>query len=216
LPGLNLPTGSGGAAGMTAAAPIVTPGTVNAGVPAATGATPALPSSAASAVQQISLGLAQAFTTQNAIMITVPPRDLTTTTFSSAIPLDWKRLQATQGKQGDVVLLDGDVVYIPTTPTLVLIAGAVQNQGPIRYQPGMRIADAINQGGGPGKDAVLRSAIVIHANGQTVHVGPKDAVQPGDIIIVPTQYIIQEAHDQSALERILSSLANAALFFRLF
>ena len=221
--GLQLPTGPGGAAAMLAppAAPLVTPATPTAGVIPASGAAPltaapAAGSVASSAVQQVTLGLAQAFSTQNAIMIAVPPRDLTTTTFSTAIPLDWKRLQASQGKDGDIILFDGDVVYIPTTPTLVYVAGAVQNQGALRFREGMRVVDATEESGGLGKDAVLHSAIVIHANGQVDHVTPKDKLAPGDIVIVPTQYIIQKAREQSGAERVLTALANAALFFRLF
>jgi hypothetical protein len=170
----------------------------------------------AAMLEQVTLGLAQAFSTQNAVTIVVPPRALVNTTFSSAIPLDWHRLQASQGKQGDVVLQDGDVIYIPTTSNLVLVAGAVQNQGPIRYQPGMRMRDAVEQAGGVGTDAVLHAAIVIHLNGQTLRVSMTDMVEPGDIIIVPTKYITQKSRDQSALERALATVANAALFFRLF
>jgi hypothetical protein len=206
---------------LAAAAPLVTPATAAAGIVPASGAVPtaAVPaagSAAAAAIQQVTLGMAQAFTTQNAVMIAVPPRDLTTATFSTAIPLDWKLLQDSQGKQGDIVLMNGDVIYIPTTPTLVLVAGAVENQGPIRYCPGMRVSDAIRESGGVGKDAVLHSAIIIHINGQVDHAMPKDRVAPGDIIIVPTQYIIQKAREQSGAERVLTALANAALFFRLF
>lgn len=194
---------------VTAASPTVspTPAPSTSAVPPPAGVSPAVQ-------QQVTLGLAQALTTQNAVTVVVPPRNLSGTVFASAVPIDWHRLQASQGKQGDVVLQDGDVVYIPTTPTTVLVAGAVQVQGAIRYQPGMRIRDALDQAGGLGKDAVLHSAIVIRANGQTLHVNTKDAVQPGDIIIVPTQYIIQKAGSQSAIERILSALANAAIIFK--
>jgi protein involved in polysaccharide export with SLBB domain len=132
------------------------------------------------------------------------------------VAIDWQQVQASQGKRGDIVLEDGDVVVIPHTPTLVLVAGAVENQGPIRYQPGMRVQDAINRAGGLGKDAVLRSAIIIRLNGQVIHVSPRDGVQPGDIVMVPTKYIIQKSHDKSQLERALAALADVALLFRVF
>lgn len=199
--------GTGGArppaVGTAAVAPTGT------GTPAATEAVP-------SSVAQVTLGLAQVFTTQNAVTVVVPPRELANVPLGKALPIDWRKLQATEGKLGDVILRDGDVVYVPTQPTLILVAGAVQNQGPLRYEPGLRVQEAIAEAGGLAKDAVLRSALVIHANGQTRPVGMRDLVQPGDVIIVPTKYIIQNVRTQSTLERILSTLANAAVSFRLF
>jgi len=172
------------------------------------------PAPAFNPLQQVTLGLADAFTTQNAVTIIVPPRELAHTRLGRALPIDWDKIQATGGREGDVILRDGDIVYVPTQPTLVLVAGAVQNQGPLRYERGMKVQDAINQAGGPGKDAVLRSAIVIRVNGQTKPARMKDPVLPGDIVIVPTQYITQVVRSQSTLERALSALASLALTFR--
>lgn len=165
-------------------------------------------------MNQVTLGLAQVFSTQNAVTVVLPPRELAMTTFAKAIPVDWARLQATQGREGDVVLRDGDVVYVPTQPGLVMVAGAVRNQGPVRYEPGLTVGRALDLAGGLGKDAVLRQTIVIRLNGETKPVGSREKVEPGDILIVPTQYILQTARAQSGVERILSALASVAVAFR--
>jgi protein involved in polysaccharide export with SLBB domain len=200
------PTAAAPTTAMPATAPTPSTGT----------AAPAAPAPTPSAVEQVTLGLAEAFTTNNAVTIVVPPRELANIPLGKALPVDWRKMQATQGRLGDVILRDGDVIYIPTRPTLILVAGAVQNQGPLRYEAGLRIQDAIDEAGGLAKDAVLRSALVIHVNGQTRPARMRDAVQPGDVVIVPTKYIIQNVATQSSLERILGALANAALAFRLF
>ncbi len=200
--------GGAGAPGSTAAR--------SSAVPAPGTGTPTSTASVPSTVAQVTLGLAQVFTTQNAVTVVVPPRELANVPLGKALPIDWRKLQATEGKLGDVILRDGDVVYVPTQPTLILVAGAVQNQGPQRYEPGLKVQEAIARAGGLAKDAMLPSALVIHANGQTRPMGMRDLVQPGDVIIVPTKYIIQNVRTQSTLERILGTIANAAVSFRLF
>ncbi len=212
-----VPASSSAAAAATLTPTPIAPGaTVPAeGITPVAAPTP-VPAPAPTPVEQVTLGLAQAFSTQNAVTIVVPPRELAAGTFARAIPVDWKRIQATEGKEGDIILHDGDVVYIPTTPSLVMVAGAVRNQGPIRYERGLTVQRAIDQAGGLAKDAILRQTIVIRLNGQTIPVRSKEAVQPGDIIIVPTHYIIQTARVQSGWERILAALGSLALTFRAF
>ncbi len=208
-------TPAGGVATPAAPAPAGAPAPAAPAVPAAppTAGTGAAPSPT-SQMNQVTLGLAQVFSTQNAVTVVLPPRELAMTTFAKAIPVDWARLQATQGREGDVVLRDGDVVYVPTQPGLVMVAGAVRNQGPVRYEPGLTVGRALDLAGGLGKDAVLRQTIVIRLNGETKPVGSREKVEPGDILIVPTQYILQTARAQSGVERILSALASVAVAFR--
>lgn len=211
---------TGGAAGTattsvapvtpTAAAASATPGEEAAAV-SATG-----PAPATTTTQQVAQGLAEVFSTQNAVTLVIPPRELRGTTFAQAIPVDWAQMQASQGARGDVILQDGDVVYVPPQPSVVLVAGAVQNQAPIRYQKGMTVQEAIRQAGGASKDAALKQVLAIRLNGQVTPVGMREHVQPGDIVVVPTEYIVKTVRAQTPLERVLSTIADIIVAFRVF
>jgi protein involved in polysaccharide export with SLBB domain len=180
----------------------------------AAGTTTSVPTAAPTATQVVSKGLAQAFTSQNAVTLVIPPRELQGMTFARAIPISWQELQSSQGRKGDVVLQDGDVIYVPKRPTLVMVAGAVENQGPIRWQEGLTAQDAIQQAGGLSRDSASRRMLVIRANGQTLALKTRDHLQPGDILVIPTDYIIKTARAQTSLEQILGNLANLALTWR--
>jgi len=202
---------------LTPEAPALPAGTPGAAGP---GVAPTEAALTAAAVQKttevITKGLADAYSDNRGnVLLIVPPRDLAESTFSRAIPIDWQQLQASNGQRGDVVLRDGDILYVPTRPTLILVAGAVQNQGAQRYVPGLKVKDALAQAGGAGSDAELGRMMVIHANGQMNSVQKLTAqLQPGDALIVPSTYIIRNIHSQSGLERIMSFLAATVAGFR--
>jgi len=198
--------GASAAAATSAPSPAPAEGTTT---PPATEPTPAT-----TTTQQVARGLAEVFSTQNAVTLVIPPRELLGTTFARAIPLDWAQLQASQGARGDVILQDGDVVYVPSQPGVVLVAGAVQNQAPLRYQKGMTVQEAIRQAGGASKDAALKQVLAIRLNGQVVPVSLRDQVQPGDIVVVPTEYIVKTVRAQTPLERVLNTIADVIVAFR--
>ena len=214
VPGV--PTGASAAGATATAGNFAAP----AAPPAPAGETAAAPTTeptpATTTTQQVAQGLAEVFSTQNAVTLVIPPRELQGTTFAQAIPLDWAQMQASQGARGDVILQDGDVVYVPPQPSVVLVAGAVQNQAPIRYQKGMTVQEAIRQAGGASKDAALKHVLVIRLNGQVAPVGMRETVQPGDIVVVPTEYIVKTVRAQTPLERVLSTIADIVVAFRVF
>jgi protein involved in polysaccharide export with SLBB domain len=166
--------------------------------------------------QILTQGLADAYADNRGnVLLVAPPRDLAAGNFSRALPLDWTALQASAGARGDVVLRDGDVIYVPVRPALILVAGAVQNQGAQRYEPRLTIGEALQRAGGPGPDAEVGRLVVVRFNGEiTAAVKLTTVLEPGDAVVVPSTYIIKNVHSQSGLERIMSFLAATVAGFR--
>lgn len=93
----------------------------------------------------------------------------------------------------DLVLRDGDIIYIPQLQSTVKISGAVTYPNSITYTKGMSVRDCLSQAGGY-NDTSRKYPIVIYMNGKvatTRKVGiffkryPK--IEPGCEIIVPSK-----------------------------
>ena len=110
----------------------------------------------------------------------------------------------------NIVLEDGDQIFVPKVPGSVLVFGEVYNPSALVYVKGMTVRDYIAEAGGLTKDADKESIFVIKANGSVVssgNVGEKKfdwdsstnriilgrndildyKLQPGDSVIVPTK-----------------------------
>lgn len=170
-------------------------------------------SSEEEAVRQVTRGLAAAFAAQGSVTLIVPPRELLDQGFAQALPLDWAELEASRGARGDVPLQDGDCIYVPAKPTVIMVAGAVHNPSPMRYEPGLTVAEVIRRAGGLGRDAVPGEALLIRSNGQVVSAASGEKLQPGDVVVVPTDYMIRKIKTESIFERTLSLVANLVTSF---
>lgn len=87
----------------------------------------------------------------------------------------------------DVRLRDGDRIYIPSTPSEVLVIGQVYSSTALLYNSKLKRDDYINLAGGPTRMADEDSIYVVRANG-AVEAGKrwgKRGIQPGDTIVVP-------------------------------
>jgi len=95
----------------------------------------------------------------------------------------------------DVQLRAGDSIYIPKKPNFVMVEGAVYNPTGIAFRPGKNAQSYLRQAGGPTSGADRKNIFIVRADG-TVTGGPKgmftggaldSAMQPGDMIVVPTK-----------------------------
>ena len=68
----------------------------------------------------------------------------------------------------DIVLEDGDYIYVPSKPNYVLVLGDVYNQISVPYVKGKPLSYYLEQVGGPAKNADLENIYVIKANGRVV------------------------------------------------
>lgn len=98
----------------------------------------------------------------------------------------------------DLPLEDGDRFYLPASPGMVSVFGAVYNEASFVYQPQRTLNDYLRQAGGPRKEADEGSVYVLRANGSVISRRQSSGVlagslgsarlMPGDAIVVPEEF----------------------------
>ena len=96
------------------------------------------------------------------------------------------------GGREDFLLKDGDTIVVPETPTTVQVVGAVFNARGVLYQPGQSIDYYIQHAGDYTPDAAKDRIEVIHAGGGLIPASKAGALQPGDLILVPTKVLAEK------------------------
>ncbi len=113
---------------------------------------------------------------------------------SEPISIDLKNALANPGSKYDVVLREGDIVYIPEINPIVTIKGAVQSQLKMYAdEDHTKLMYYIDRAGGFGVRPWKRRIYVTYANGKSrktknfgiFHFYPK--VEAGSIVVVPTR-----------------------------
>jgi len=90
----------------------------------------------------------------------------------------------------NILLQAGDTVYVPRAAQ-VYISGSVARPGPIRFQEGMTLLQALTMAGGVTERGSQKRAKVlrtVEGKKQEVKVQLSDLVQPEDTIIVPERF----------------------------
>ena len=98
------------------------------------------------------------------------------------------------GSGEDFLLKDGDTIVVPETPTTVQVVGAVLNGRGVLYKPGQSVDYYIKYVGGFTPDAAKDRIEVIHAGGGLIPAGDAGAIQPGDLILVPTKVLAEQVN----------------------
>ena len=93
------------------------------------------------------------------------------------------------GSDFDLVLREGDVLFIPEYINTVKISGAVMYPNTVLYKRGESLRYYINQAGGFGNLAKKKKAYVVYMNGTVSRLKSRDkkAIEPGCEIIVPSK-----------------------------
>lgn len=93
------------------------------------------------------------------------------------------------GSDFDLVLREGDVLFIPEYINTVKISGAVMYSNTVLYKRGESLRYYINQAGGYGNLAKKKKAYVVYMNGTVSRLKSRDkkAIEPGCEIIVPSK-----------------------------
>lgn len=107
--------------------------------------------------------------------------------YTVGIELD--KALANPGSDYDVVLREGDYLYIPEYISTVKITGEVQYPNTVTYLSGKGLSYYVNQAGGYGKMAKKRRAYVVHMNGTVSRLKRwgRNKVEPGSQIIIPSK-----------------------------
>ncbi|WP_259327733.1 polysaccharide biosynthesis/export family protein, partial [Bacteroides thetaiotaomicron] len=137
-------------------------------------------------------------------------------TFTVGIDLE-KALTNPKGS-ADLVLREGDVVFIPKNNNTVTINGAVMVPNTVSYMKGKNVDYYLNQAGGCSDNARKSKKFIVYMNGQVTKVkgSGKKQIEPGCEIIVPGKAkkkgnianILGYATSFSSLGMMIASIAN--------
>ncbi|MBR1597028.1 MAG: SLBB domain-containing protein [Phocaeicola sp.] len=136
--------------------------------------------------------------------------DVATLDISStySVGIDLEKAIKNPNSDYDIVLKDGDVLYIPQYINTIKISGAVMYPNTVLYEDGKSMKYYINQAGGFSSDARKRKVFVINLNGKAskLKLNSKKAIEPGSEIVVPTK----EKKDKSAMAEIMTMASLSA------
>ncbi|MFA7015590.1 MAG: SLBB domain-containing protein [Bacteroidales bacterium] len=102
------------------------------------------------------------------------------------VGIDLEKILAQPGKNGDLVLREGDVLHIPVMNNVVKISGGVMYPNAVAYKQGMSMNDYIDNAGGFVARARRHKVYVVYMN-QTVAKGRGAKIEPGCEIVVPVK-----------------------------
>ena len=105
------------------------------------------------------------------------------------VGIDLEKALSNPHSDYDLVLREGDVLYIPEYINTVKISGAVMYPNTVIYQRDKKLKHYINQAGGFGHLAKKKRAYVVYMNGTVARLKARSAkaIEPGCEIIVPSK-----------------------------
>lgn len=96
-------------------------------------------------------------------------------------------LQHPEDSRWDVVLQDGDEIFIPGKLTTVDISGEVLHANTVTHNTDMRACDYINLAGGYSTKAKKKGIYAINPNGMVQRLSHYSRIEPGATIVVPAK-----------------------------
>jgi polysaccharide biosynthesis/export protein len=129
-------------------------------------------------------------------------------------------LETWKGSTADIEVRAGDVIEIPKTPGVVMVAGQVYNPTAVAYRRGKSARWYLSQGGGPTQLADKKAIFVIRADGSVL--GSKQGIwsgdslsaelRPGDTVVVPEKAVGGGVQWQTVFlaAQVASSIASTA------
>ena len=120
------------------------------------------------------------------------------------------------GGSEDVLLKDGDTIVVPETPTTVQVIGAVFNARGVLFKPGQSVDYYVQRAGDYTPDAARDGIEIIHAGGGLIPASKAGALQPGDLILVPTKVLAAKiSHSGGGFAGFFQGLLGSALTYKL-
>ena len=106
-----------------------------------------------------------------------------------SVGIDLASALKSPGSDDDLVLREGDILYVPEFVSTVKVNGAVMYPNTVTYKEGEDLKYYINQAGGFGNNARKKRAYVVYMNGTVSRLrsGNSKAIEPGCEIIVPSK-----------------------------
>jgi len=151
---------------------------------------------------------------------------LTHSDSEESLPLDLRKLFYEGDMSKNLVLQDGDTIYIPEdTTNKYFVLGQVLRPGFFRLKEDVTVIDAISTAGGPTERGSLKDACIIRGdpnNPERVQVNVEKIIksadmtqnlklQPGDVVYVPETSKL----DWREISNIVSSVVNSSYLLRM-
>ncbi|NLZ19847.1 MAG: capsule biosynthesis protein [Bacteroidales bacterium] len=136
-------------------------------------------------------------------------------TYSVGVELD--KALARPGSEYDLILREGDHIFVPEQLSTVRISGAVMYPNTAIYVPGKGVEHYINAAGGYGARARRSRVYIVYMNGRVQKAGAGGKVEPGCEIIVPerperrgmtTGEVMSMASSAASLTTVVITLVN--------
>ncbi len=118
--------------------------------------------------------------------ISLDQMDLRTT---YSVGIDLQEALNKRGGDADLVLQEGDELFVPEYVSTVKISGAVMYPNTVSFEKGKSLKYYISQAGGFGNNAKKRKAYVIYMNGNVSRIRSNNSskIEPGCEIVVPSK-----------------------------
>jgi protein involved in polysaccharide export with SLBB domain len=161
-------------------------------------------------------GLQSVLSGSHSVSIVLPPRPVAAGDRVAAIPIDGAAVLSGKSPAANLELEPGDTLVVPRKVNLVTVLGAVPRPGSVPYVEGQKAEGYLNSSGGFREDAASNRMIVVHANGAVNPLALGTVLQAGDVIVVPTRYVVRTVQTDTSwegwLRTILPAIAAALLF----
>jgi protein involved in polysaccharide export with SLBB domain len=136
-----------------------------------------------------------------------------------SVGIDLKKALENPGSDYDLVLREGDVLYVPEYENTVKINGGVMYPNTVLYKKGMKKDYYVNLAGGYANRAKKSKCYVIYMNGTLSRLRNKTAnhIEPGCEIVVPvkaerrktsTAEILSMSSTSASMAAVVASLVN--------
>ena len=103
---------------------------------------------------------------------------------SYSVGIDLRKALDNPGSGNDIIMHEGDSIYIPQLNNVVKISGEVMFPNTIAYEKDRKASYYINQAGGLTKKAKRKLAYIVYPNGQVSRLS-KGKILPGCEVVVP-------------------------------
>lgn len=103
------------------------------------------------------------------------------------IGIDLQMALENPGSEYDLVLQEGDQLFVPEFQSTVKISGDVMFPNSVVYIPGKKLSYYIDQAGGYGERAKKSKAFIVYMNGTVAKAKRSTPIEPGCHIIIPSK-----------------------------
>lgn len=146
--------------------------------------------------------------------VSIRPQDDKDLTPSGNINVRLEEALKHPGGADDLVLEKGDILVVPSTPSTVLVVGAVMTKASPLHLPGKTVSYYIDRSGGFAVDAAKDRILVIRANGEVTRANARTRIELGDVILVPTKVMAERLTDRQAeVDAISKNITSAGVVF---